>query len=154
MSSNNEKKQSNTPTKVSNELVSEDVVRQMVQNEATKIELQKQKLALQSKNLDKQHDFACKSLEAQREYNRITPKEKRKDFITAGIFIIILVVLILIFFGFCIFKNQVDLVITILKYTLLIILSFTGGTFYGKSKSTKKKKRVDDSIIEDAEELK
>lgn len=149
--SNNKPPNNQQPVKI----VSEEVVRQMVQNEANKIELQKQKLSLQSQNLEKQHDYACRALDAQREYLKVTPKEKRKDFITLGVFVVIIIVLVFVFFGFCIINHQIDLVLTIVKYIAIIVLSFTGGTFYGKSRASDKNRKLGgDTEFIDAEEVK
>lgn len=133
----------------------EDTFKKLLENEATKLELKKQQLTLQQLNLNKNHDYACKALEAQKEFLKSSPREERLNNITRGTIIGLFLIIVLCFFGYCIHNGKEVIVLQIVKYTGLALVSFVGGAFYGKSKGKdKKNSNENDDGFDVAEEIK
>ncbi len=120
---------------VTNKLPSEEVLQQILVNEGKKLALQEKRFVLEEANQKRQYEYACKSLEAQKEILRDKPKELRRTITRVSLMGAIVLIVLLVFFGFCIYMNKEQVVIDIVKYLGLSLLSFAGGTFYGKSKS-------------------
>lgn len=113
---------------------STDILRQFMENESKKIAIQEKRFALEEANQQRQYDYACKALEAQKELLIAQPGENRKSltrlfWVVAGI-----IVILLVFFGYCIYMGKEQVVLSVIKYLGTAVLSFVSGLLYGKSK--------------------
>lgn len=133
---------------VPNKLPSEDVLQQILVNEGKKLALQEKRFVLEEANQKRQYEYACKSLEAQKEILRDKPKELRRTITRVSLMGAIVLIVLLVFFGYCIYMNKEQVVIDIVKYLGLSLLSFVGGTFYGKSKSQNNTQQSQQEFIE------
>lgn len=138
----------NTPSK----LPSEDIIKQMLENESKKLALQEKRFILEEQNQKRQFDYACKSLEVQKEFLKDKPKEQRKTIVKVFMISILCLIVLLSFFGYCIYMGKEQIVVDVLKYLGVAVLSFFSGKYYGKSKTVSDKSKAYEVLDDVSEE--
>jgi hypothetical protein len=137
MSQNRSQSNSSNKVKSTQQELPPEIISQFIKNQEQKLLIDAQELKLKEKDLDNQHKYAEKTLDLQADLLKQRPLENRKTITRIAYIIASFLLIILIFFGVCLYLNKdqlVDKMLNVISYIITCVVSYYWGT-----KSNKKK---------------
>lgn len=113
---------------------SEDVFKQILENEARKIDIAEKKLSIERDTQKMQYEYAIRSLDANKDLMKNQPSEKRKTYLTIGFIASVFVGIFTWFVIYCLDNGKEAFVIDLIKvigWLISVILSFFAGKKVG-----------------------
>ena len=114
-----------------------ELITQFLQNQAEELKIQAQEIELRKLNEKNGFDYSCKALEVQKE-DRKEQREQITTFMKYGFRLtIFILVLGALFVGACIYTDNINLIVSVLKVVAYIVPSALGGYFLGFNRGKK-----------------
>ena len=119
---------------------SEEVFKQMLSNEARKLDISEKRLALEREQQRLQYEFAIKSLDANKELLKDEPSQRRKTYITIASAGIIIFGIFIWFVMYCLDHGKETFVLDLIKaigWLISLFLSYFAGKKIGQTEKPK-----------------
>lgn len=147
MSQQNRQDNSNQPKKPE---LDADIVKAIIEQQGKRIQLEEKQLQLEEKKLHHNSKLAELSMQHNADYLKSAPRDKRKLLRLQIIAVVVILVIVLFFIGYClrIGKDEiVNKVIVLFTHTATLLI----GLFIGKKIKRKEDERSNDDGPEEAE---
>ena len=115
------------------------MVEQILRQTGDQIEIRKRELELQEKNSDHEHEYLTAALAAQAEDLKHQRKHEGSQQLTRYVFSGLVIVVLLIFLGFCLYAGKDQFAQEFAKLVLYGGGGSVGGYWYGRARSDKSK---------------
>lgn len=131
-----------------NKSLDSDTIKEFIKIQAIQAQNESKEIEIKAKESELNYKYALKSLELQNDYLRNRPEEGRKTLKTIGNYLIIVVLILFVFSGFCIYIGEKDFLLEFLKIIGYFVTT-AFGYFLGKKNSNSKNNSPDSEIRED-----
>lgn len=124
-----------SPQKGNNQnLPNEKLLAQFVEIQSQKLRNEARELQLKEKDIEFQARYAEKLLAHQAEIEKNRPKENRKSITRVAYIVIAIIIIILVFFAYCIQQNKEDFILKLIQILGYFATTALGYYFGKKSK--------------------
>ncbi|MCG9900081.1 MAG: hypothetical protein MH132_08785 [Hydrotalea sp.] len=126
-----------------------EVIEKFIQVQEAELITKSQELKVREKEIEANTKLAEKQMTLQAELLKNQPGEYRKNFVTLGYFVVGIILIIVVFLGFCLYLGKEDFASKIFGYLMYGIVGIASYYFGRKSKDNKQNTKSGD--IDEAE---
>ena len=129
--------------------IDNELIRQFVENQRMESELRKEDIELKKQQLSLSHQYALQLLQAQKEDLADQRKYAQKAISKNIIVVFGLLIILLLFGGYCVWIGKDELLKEIFKMLIVALPTAIGGYFYGYNRGKNKQRESYPQEIEE-----